>query len=94
MFTPDERRQLRLIEEWFERDDPQLANTLRSGPVKRRSAATRTIVVAVAAVLALLGIVTGVFVVIFAAAVAAVAGGYLIAGSRTDNPGESTGRRH
>ena len=85
MFTPDEHRQLRLIEEWFEREDPHLAHTLRSGPVRRRSAAPRTIVMVIAAVLAVVGIVTSSFVVIFGAAVASVVGGCMMADSRAND---------
>ncbi|MCE7001461.1 DUF3040 domain-containing protein [Kibdelosporangium philippinense] len=84
MFTPYERRQLRLIEEWFEQDDPQLARTLRSGPVKRPSAVPQSIILAVAGSLGLLGIITGVFVLIFSAMIAAIIAGCVIAARRKD----------
>ncbi|SMD08754.1 DUF3040 domain-containing protein [Kibdelosporangium aridum] len=86
MFTPYERRQLRLIEEWFEQDDPQLARTLRSGPVKRQSAVPQSVVLAVAGSLGLLGIITGAFMLIFSALVAGtVASCMIVSRRKTDN---------
>ncbi|MFC0108477.1 DUF3040 domain-containing protein [Kibdelosporangium aridum] len=86
MFTPYERRQLRLIEEWFEQDDPQLARTLRSGPVKRTSAVPQSVVLAVAGSLGLLGIITGAFMLIFSALVAGtVAACMIVSRRKTDN---------
>src|SRR6188508_2402290 len=67
MFTPYERRQLRLIEEWFEQDDPQLARSLRSGPTPKTSNAPQVAAISVAAALALLGIMTGAFMLLFGA---------------------------
>lgn len=83
MFTPYERRQLRLIEEWFEQDDPQLARTLRSGPVKRPSAVPQSVVLAVAGSLGLLGIITGAFMLIFSALVAGTVAACMIVSRRT-----------
>ncbi len=82
MFTPYERRQLRLIEEWFEQDDPALARTLRSGPVRRTSPVPQILAISVAVALAVLGIVTSTFVLIFAAAVAAIVAGCLVTSRR------------
>jgi hypothetical protein len=82
MFTPYERRQLRLIEEWFEADDPELASTLRAGPVRRPRAWPQTVAIVVACVLATLGIMTGAFVLIFSAMVTAVLVGYWIVNRR------------
>jgi hypothetical protein len=70
MFTPYERRQLRLIEQWFETDDPELATTLRNGPVRQPSRWPRTAVIVLACLLFGLGVVTGAFVLIFAGVVA------------------------
>ncbi|ONI70806.1 hypothetical protein ALI144C_50345 [Actinosynnema sp. ALI-1.44] len=84
MFTPYERRQLRLIEEWFEQDDPQLARTLRTGPVKSKSTTPQVLVLVAAGSLGLLGLVTGAFMLIFSAMLAAVAGGCMIAARHKD----------
>jgi ribulose kinase len=72
MFTPYERRQLRQIEQWFEEDDPQLAKTLRSGPVRKPSMAPQIVAIVVACALAALGIITSTFVLLFGAAIAGV----------------------
>jgi len=79
MFTPYERRQLRMIEEWFETDDPALASQLRKGPVRRPSKLLRAAVIVLACLLLGLGFVTGSFVLIFAGVVAtAVAVGIFV----------------
>jgi DUF3040 family protein len=78
MFTPYERRQLRLIEQWFELDDPQLASTLRTGPVRRPSAVPQVTTIAVACVLATLGIATGAFILVFSAVLTGLAGFFLV----------------
>jgi hypothetical protein len=78
MFTPYERRQLRLIEEWFEQDDPQLARILRSGPTRKDSNAPQVIAICVAACLAVLGVMTGAFMLIFGAMIAGVVAGYMV----------------
>ncbi|CAM3833695.1 DUF3040 domain-containing protein [Kibdelosporangium persicum] len=85
MFTPYERRQLRLIEEWFEQDDPELARTLRSGPAKNPSSALQVIAVTVALALGLLGILTGAFMLIVSALIAGVIGGCMISSRRKQN---------
>lgn len=72
MFTPYERRQLRQIEEWFEADDPQLAKSLRAGPVRKLSATPQVIAIIVACALAVLGFMTGAFVLLFAAAISGI----------------------
>ncbi|MBP2324313.1 hypothetical protein JOF56_004698 [Kibdelosporangium banguiense] len=72
MFTPYERRQLRLIEEWFEKDDPQLARILRSGPVRKPSSVPRLIAFSVAGALGVLGVLTGVFMLLFGSMIAGV----------------------
>jgi hypothetical protein len=82
MFTPYERRQLRLIEEWFEQDDPQLAQILRSGPAKKPSSAPLTITICAAAALGVLGFVTGVFMLLFGAMIAGVVAVYLVSSRR------------
>lgn len=82
MFTPYERRQLRQIEQWFEQDDPQLARTLRSGPTKKPSNAPRTIAICAAVSLGLLGIMTGVFMLILSATIAGLVAALMIAGQR------------
>jgi hypothetical protein len=79
MFTPYERRQLRLIEEWFEQDDPQLAQTLRSGPTRKPSTAPQIIAVCVAIGLGILGVMTGAYLLIFGAMIAGVVSGCLVA---------------
>ncbi|MET0132851.1 MAG: DUF3040 domain-containing protein [Kibdelosporangium sp.] len=76
MFTPYERRQLQLVEEWFDLNDPQLARALRDGPVRRASAMPQTIAIVVMVALAGLGILTGAFPLILGAILAGlVAGG-------------------
>ncbi|MFD1048849.1 DUF3040 domain-containing protein [Kibdelosporangium lantanae] len=70
MFTPHERRQLRLIEEWFETDDPELATTLRNGPVRKPSRWPQMMVLSLACLLFGLGVATGAFVLIFTGMVA------------------------
>nr|WP_042186332.1 DUF3040 domain-containing protein [Kibdelosporangium sp. MJ126-NF4]CEL17212.1 hypothetical protein [Kibdelosporangium sp. MJ126-NF4]CTQ91558.1 hypothetical protein [Kibdelosporangium sp. MJ126-NF4] len=82
MFTPYERRQLRLIEEWFEQDDPELARTLRSGPVKQPSTAPQVILLAVAGALGMLGVITGAGMLIFAALASGVTAIYLVSARR------------
>jgi hypothetical protein len=72
MFTPYERRQLRQIEQWFEEDDPQLAKTLRTGPVRKPSMAPQIAAIVVACALAVLGVLTGAFILLFGAAIAGV----------------------
>ncbi|ALG12595.1 hypothetical protein AOZ06_42185 [Kibdelosporangium phytohabitans] len=74
-----------MIEEWFEQDDPQLARTMRTGPVKHKSAAPQVIMLVAAGSLGLLGLITGTFMLIFSAMLAAVAGGCMIAARRKDN---------
>jgi hypothetical protein len=83
MFTPYERRQLRLIEQWFEEDDPQLASTLRAGPVRCPSTVPQTLAIVVACVLALLGILTAAFMLIFGAMVAGILATCLVVNRRT-----------
>ena len=82
MSTPYERRQLRLIEQWFEEDDPQLASTLRTGPVRRPSVVPQATTIIVACVLAALGIATGAFVLIFSAVLAGAAAFFLVSHRR------------
>jgi hypothetical protein len=79
MFTPYERRQLRLIEEWFEQDDPQLAQTLRSGPTRRPSSVPQIIAICVAIGLGVLGVLTGAYMLIFGAMIAGVVSGCMVA---------------
>ena len=86
MFTPYERRQLRLIEEWFEQDDPQLARSLRSGPVQKASNAPQVIAICVAVALGVLGVITGAFMLMFGAMVAGVVAGYLVSSRRKKQP--------
>jgi hypothetical protein len=85
MFTPYERRQLRLVEEWFDQNDPQLARALRAGPVKRPSAVPQTIAIIVAIALAGLGILTGAFPLIFGAILAGVVAGGLMSHRRNSD---------
>lgn len=85
MFTPYERRQLRLIEEWFEQDDPELARILRSGPVKGQPAVLRVVMVVLAASLGVLGIITGAFPLIFSAIVVSIAATFVITSRRDKN---------
>jgi hypothetical protein len=82
MFTPYERRQLRLIEEWFEQDDPQLAQTLRSGPARKPSNAPQMIAICVAIGLGVLGVVTGAFMLLFGAMITGAVAGYLVINRR------------
>lgn len=82
MFTPYERRQLRLIEEWFEKDDPQLAKTLRSGPTRKPSNAPQLIAFLVAGTLGFLGVMTGAFMLIFGSMIAGVVAFGMIANRR------------
>lgn len=86
MFTPYERRQLRLVEEWFDQNDPQLARALRAGPVPRPSAAPQTIAICVAVALTFLGLVTGAFMLILGAIVTAVIASRLVAHRRGKLP--------
>lgn len=86
MFTPYERRQLRLVEEWFDQNDPQLARALSAGPVKRPSAAPQTIAISLAVALTVLGLVTGSFPLILGAIVTAVVASRLIAYRRGKLP--------
>jgi hypothetical protein len=72
MFTPHERRQLRLIEQWFETDDPELATTLRNGPVRQPARWPQMAVIVLACVLLGLGVATGAFVLIFTGVLAGV----------------------
>jgi hypothetical protein len=72
MFTPYERRQLRQIEEWFEQDDPQLAQTLRSGPVRKPSHAPQMLLIGLAVALGVLGVAANSFVLIFSAMITGV----------------------
>lgn len=73
MFTPYERRQLRLIEQWFETDDPELATTLRNGPVHTPSRWPQLMVISLACLLFGLGMATGAFVLIFTGVLTGVA---------------------
>jgi nitrate/nitrite transporter NarK len=82
MFTPYERRQLRMIEQWFEEDDPQLANALRTGPVRHGSTVPQTVLIVLACALGALGVVTGAFMLIFAAAVAGVVAACMVSNRR------------
>jgi hypothetical protein len=82
MFTPYERRQLRLIEEWFEKDDPQLAQSLRTGPARKPSNAPQIMAVCVAAALGVLGVMTGAFMLMFGAMIAGVVAFYMVTSRR------------
>jgi hypothetical protein len=82
MFTPYERRQLRLIEEWFEQDDPHLASALRAGPVRRPSVIPQIALITLACALAAVGIVTGVFILVLAGVVTGVAASCVSAGRK------------
>jgi hypothetical protein len=68
MITPQEQRQLRMIEQRLELDDPLLAKALREGLNRRFP--LRTVIIAVASLLLLLGIVASSVALILAAAVA------------------------
>jgi hypothetical protein len=68
MFSAYERKQLRLIEQWFEQDDPELAKALRGDPTHRRSPVPYSVVTVLACTLVALGVVTANFLLLFAAA--------------------------
>jgi Protein of unknown function (DUF3040) len=92
MITPFERRQLRLIEEWFEQDDPDLARILRSGPAKKSSTLPQMVAVCVTVALGVLGVLTGAFMLIFGAMISGVVAGCLLV-SRRKEQGPDQGRQ-